>query len=663
MPLQPPILDDRSFEQIVSQAKLLIPRYAPTWTNQSETDPGITLMELFAWMTEMTLYRLNQVPQLNYIKFLQLLGIELKPAEPAHVDVTFNLTSSVLQTVIIPVGTQIAAAGSPPLVFETDEALIAMAAKLKAIQTYDGFSYSVATTANGAAGQWFYPFGPNAREGAALMLGFDALAGFTTDQINLAVTLYTSGMKPEGHNCDLDLTTLPVASTLAWESWDGRYWNPLSLDRDDSRGLTRSGHIYFEGPGAAAKRDILGNVKESLYWLRLRLQKNGYDVTPRLSSVVTNTVRATQGQTVRDEIVGGSTGLPDQIFTLASSPIITLPKPYTVPGVDGHTISVNTLQLEVDEGAGYLAWQQVDDFFASTPSDSHFVLNRTTAQVSFGDGSNGRIPVANPASPNSNIVARFYRFGGGSTGNVGSGAVQSLQTSITGVDSVTNSAVALGGSDEESLESAKLRAPQQLKSKGRAVTGDDFEYIAEQTPGVRIRRAKALPLYHPSYPDVPIPGVVTVIVVPESDQPNPIAGAATLAIVCAELNQHRLLTSEVYTVAATYRLVQVEALIVVAPNADLSVVKKSVETALTTFFHPLNGGPDGQGWPFGGTIFYSDVYRRVLDVDGVLRVQDSQMVIWLDNQRQQFCRDVSIQPGELLYSTGHQLSVTYQVSA
>jgi hypothetical protein len=663
MPLQAPILDDRTFEQIVSQAKLLIPRYAPTWTNQSETDPGITMMELFAWMTEMTIYRLNQVPQLNYIKFLQLLGIELKPAEPAHVDVTFTLASSALQTVIIPLGTQIAAAGSPPLVFETDEALVALGAKLKALQVYDGFSYSVVTTANGAAGQWFYPFGPNAREGAALMLGFDAPAGFTTDQINLAVTLYTSGMTPEGHNCDLDLSTLPVASTLVWEFWDGRYWNALSLDRDDSRAFTRSGHIYFEGPGLAAKSDILGNVKDSLYWFRVRLQQNGYDMTPRLSAVVTNTVSATQGQTVRDEIVGGSTGLPDQIFTLANSPIITLPTPYTLSGVDGGTISVTTVQLEVDEGAGYLAWQQVDDFFASGPADAHFVLNRTTAQVSFGDGSHGRIPVANPASPNSNIVARFYRFGGGSAANVGLGAVQSLQSSITGVDSVTNLAPALGGSDEESLDSAKLRAPQQLKSKGRAVTGDDFEYIAEQTPGVRIRRAKALPLYHPSYPDEPIPGVVTVIVVPESDAPNPIAGAATLAIVCAELNQHRLLTSEVYTIAATYRLVMVEAILIVAANADLSIVKKAVEASLTTFFHPLTGGTDGQGWPFGGTIFYSDVYRRVLDVDGVLRVQDNQLVIWLDNQRQQFCRDVPIQPGELLYSTGHQLSVTYQVSA
>jgi predicted phage baseplate assembly protein len=330
-----------------------------------------------------------------------------------------------------------------------------------------------------------------------------------------------------------------------------------------------------------------------------------------------------------------------------------------VTGVDAATITVLSVQLEVDEGSGSLAWQQVDDFFASGNSDAHFTLDRTTGRIAFGDGTNGRIPVANPVSPNTNIVARYYRFGGGASTNVAAGAVQSLQASVPGVESATNLQAAIGGSDEESLSSAKLRAPQELKSKNRAVTADDFEFIAEQTPGVRIRRANALPLHHPRFPGTPIPGVVTVIVVPESDAPNPIPGAATLAIVCAELNQHRLLTSEVYVVAPTYRLVRVEAILVVAPNADLSEVKNGVTTALTTFFHPLNGGADGQGWPFGGTIYYSDVYRRILDVPGVSRIQDNQLVVFLDNQRQQFCRDVPINPGELLYSTGHPISVTY----
>jgi predicted phage baseplate assembly protein len=661
MPLQAPILDDRTFDQILAQAKLLIPRYAPAWTNQSETDPGITLMELFAWMTEMLLYRMNQVPDRNYIKFLELLGITLTPARPAHAELTFTLTSSNVQTVIIPAGTQAASSdASPPLVFETDEALIALGAKLKALQSFDGFSYEVVTTANGAAGQWYYPFGLHAREGSALLLGFDSPVAFSTDQVNLAVSVYTEGLAPEGHHCDLDISALPVASTLVWEFWDGRFWNAISLDKDDSRALTRSGHVYFEGPGDKIKKDIMGNVTDtSLYWIRVRLAKNGYDMAPRLSAVLTNTVSATQAQTIRDEILGGSNGRPNQLFKLANTPVIERETPMTLTGADGLTVQVTSVEIDVDEGAGLQAWQEVEDFFSSGPDDPHFTLDRTTGEVQFGDGQFGRIPVANPANPNANIVASVYRFGGGKRGIVGTGSIKALQTFVDGVDSVTNLQPTLGGTDEESLSDAKLRAPQTLKSKNRAVTAEDFEFLAEQTPAVRIRRAKALPLVHPKFSGMPIPGVVTVIVVPESDAPNPIPGDATLALVCAHLNVHRLLTSEVYVVAPKYRLVQIDANIVVKPDSDLSVVKKAVEQALTGWFHPLTGGADETGWPFGGTIFYSDVYRVILQIPGVARLLDNQLVIWLDKQRQDFCRDVPLNDGELTYSLAHQISVSY----
>ena len=91
MPLQAPNLDDRTFAQIVSEAKTLIPRYAPEWTDHNESDPGITLVQLFAWMTEMLLYRVNRIPDRNYIAFLRLLGIELLPARPASAELTFTL--------------------------------------------------------------------------------------------------------------------------------------------------------------------------------------------------------------------------------------------------------------------------------------------------------------------------------------------------------------------------------------------------------------------------------------------------------------------------------------------------------------------------------------------------------------------------------------------
>ena len=76
MPLPTPTLDDRHFQDIVDQVKSMIPRYCPEWTDHNVSDPGVTLIELFAWMTDMLLYRVNQAPDKNYIKFLELIGIQ-----------------------------------------------------------------------------------------------------------------------------------------------------------------------------------------------------------------------------------------------------------------------------------------------------------------------------------------------------------------------------------------------------------------------------------------------------------------------------------------------------------------------------------------------------------------------------------------------------------
>src|SRR5579884_1016916 len=174
MPLPAPNLDDRQYSDILAQAKSLIPRYAPAWTDYNESDPGIALLELFSWMTEMVIYRLNQVPDLNYIKFLEMAGITLTPAQPAHAELTFTLARPDLGSVDIPMTTQVATAGSggnPPIVFETDQPLTALSAALKAVQSFDGNAYAVQTTKNTTAGQWFYPFGAHARAGSALALG------------------------------------------------------------------------------------------------------------------------------------------------------------------------------------------------------------------------------------------------------------------------------------------------------------------------------------------------------------------------------------------------------------------------------------------------------------------------------------------------------------
>src|SRR5262249_11918216 len=144
----------------------------------------------------------------------------------------------------------------------------------------------------------------------------------------------------------------------------------------------------------------------------------------------------------------------------------------------------------------------------------------------------------------------------------------------------------------------------------------DFEYMATQAPGANVIRAKALPLFHPNFPLGPIPGVVTVIVVPNSEAPNPTPNQTTLRAVCQYLDTHRLLTSEVYVVGPTYRKIKVQTNLIVQPGSDLATVKNAVADALTKFFSPLAGGNNKTGWPFGGEIFFSDVYRIIIQTPG-----------------------------------------------
>ena len=305
-------------------------------------------------------------------------------------------------------------------------------------------------------------------------------------------------------------------------------------------------------------------------------------------------------------------------------------------------------------------WEEVDDFYHSTPDDPHFALNYNTGAVRFGDGERGRIPLANLANRNGNVVARAYRFGGGKAGNVGARRVSDLQSFVESVRTVTNERPAYGGNDEESVDEAKRRAPAELKSRERAVTAEDFELLARATPGAQVKRAKALPLVHPRFKGAQIPGTVTVIVVPENDAPNPTPSETTQRLVCAHLDRHRLLTTEVHVVPPTYRKVRIEGDIVARPQADLAEVKRAVETNLERFFHPLRGGEDGTGWPFGQDISYSDLSRTVLQTEGVDRIENSELTIWLDDERQPFCRDVPLEPDVLLYSDRHHIRVSYR---
>jgi predicted phage baseplate assembly protein len=641
-----PKIDNRRFEDILAEVRTRIPRYTPEWTDFNDTDPGITLAQLFAWMCDLLLYRMALVPELNYLKFLQLIGIELAPAQSATADVTFPVKPTFTDAfTVVPMLTQISAQspdGTTPIVFETERPLFALRASLAAVQILDGYSFFDITEANTNADVGFEPFGPAAAQDSALMLGFDFDDAFPEVELNLAVFAVEAASSENFVSCGLPAAQLITTSQVSWEYWNGSEWRKLSLLKDDTQAFLRSGHIYLKTPPAGSMaKAVIGTVPTSLFWIRARLLRSAFDRVPEILAIRTNTVEARQAETVSDEVLGGSTGEPNQVVRLVHAPVLS-----------------DTLVVEIDEGSGSEVWTEVPDFFGSSAQDRVYVLNATTGEVRFGDGTLGAIPVANVENSTANIVARSYRFGGGKLGNVAARAINTLVTTVTGVadDGVGNLLAAVNGRDEQSIDDAKQRAALVLRSQSRAVTVQDFEELARQAGNVR--RAKALPLYHPRFPEARIPGVVTVVVVPDNDLPNPMPSEGTIRSVCDYLNQRRLLTAEVYVIPPTYMEVQIVVEAIAADTADAADLKLAIEESLVTYFHPLKGGDDGLGWPFGGDIFFSKVYGRVLSVPGVQRVQ--KLLIRLDGEEAPECRDVPIPGVALLFSTTHEVQVNYE---
>src|SRR5579875_2859861 len=138
MALPAPNLDDRTFQDIVDETKRLIPRYCPEWTNHNLSDPGVALIELFAWMSEMMLFRMNQVPDRLYTKFLDLVGIQPFPPSVARSDLPFWLSTALEHPLLVPSGTEVGTAvGSlgEPVVFSTTEDLVIAPPRLVSAKT------------------------------------------------------------------------------------------------------------------------------------------------------------------------------------------------------------------------------------------------------------------------------------------------------------------------------------------------------------------------------------------------------------------------------------------------------------------------------------------------------------------------------------------------
>jgi predicted phage baseplate assembly protein len=244
-----------------------------------------------------------------------------------------------------------------------------------------------------------------------------------------------------------------------------------------------------------------------------------------------------------------------------------------------------------------------------------FEVDRDAGRLRFGDGLTGRVP--RPRETTIPNVSIDYAVGGGEQGNLGAGL--GWVHEATGL-AVANLVDVSGGAEPETPRAASERIASALRRPTRAIVAADYEELALTTPGLAIRRAHAAVGYSSLSPCIPVPGMVTVFVVPFAPRedanelvedayvatPQPDPGA--LLEMRARLDNARLVTHEVCVRGPLYRAARVK-IEIVADTGEPAELRRVVAKRVARYLDPLVGGDDGAGWPFGEPLRQSAILR------------------------------------------------------
>jgi len=431
-------------------------------------------------------------------------------------------------------------------------------------------------------------------------------------------------------------------------------WKKLDV-YDGTEGLTERGIVSLTFPGPTTAFERFG---ASRHWIRARVTRDEFvtDVSrsgraeeavaeraraapteteaesrdpPTLTGVHPNTQWAYNERSVV-EVLGSSDGSPTQTFRCDNTPVtdaaVWVNEAGALSSAERRTLERSHRdRVRRDGEAFWVRWHEVSDFLDSDDASRHYRLDRSSGQVMFGDGREGAIPPSGERN-----VELAYQSGGGTDGNVSAGSITDLRSSIQHIDAVTNRKPSDGGTDIESLEETVVRAPRQLKNRGRAVSAEDFEQIAKEAS-----RQLATVRCEPELDEAGgrTPGWVTLLIIPRErrERPTPslelrqrvrdaVSERAPVSLVGDE--QTRIVVR-----GPDYATVSVETTIETRGVESITNLKKTVEDALDGFFHPLTGGKNGDGWEFGAAPRLSQLSTFIEETAGVDRVSDIAMVL------------------------------------
>lgn len=674
MPLEMPGLEELDFAALLAEAKRRIPAHTPEWTNfEVESDPGITLVQLFAFLAEGIVYRANRVPERNRTKFLQLLGIPLRPAAAARGLLAVRNERGPLAALVLEPGVAVAAGRigfvtEDPLTVLPVEGLAlvkraldaadprraALEAQHEAVRVAAALaSGDPAPSASGVTLR-FYETEPMRQPTAA-----DPQPALDLDDPSLLDgAAYLALLAPP--NADVAL----VRAALANRTLSVGVVPALAAELPALRPVALGGaartplpQLVFDIPnpstgGASWRRleaeaapDLLGEVGVA----RLRLPAAAEllpfafdDPTlegtgaypPRLEDEAL-APRLVTWLRIRVDRPAGSDGtaagrggrlawIGINAARLRQAVPVVAEDVGTGTGESDQVLRLarvpvlpETLVLQSTVGDGpRIAWRQVEDLLTAAPGEPVFQLDPESGELRFGDGMRG---LAAPA------LARFtasYSQGGGREGNVAIGAINSsADPRLQGGFRLANPVPSWGGDEGETQAEAERQIPAQLRHRDRLVSEQDFHDVTLRTPGADVGRAEVLPLFDPNAPGTARPGAVTVLAIPRFDATRPlwpVPDRLFLGTVCAHLGPRRLITTELHVrgpaYVATYLSLGIRPRRGFAADAVLEAVRARMRAYLSAL---PPGGPEETGWPLGRALLPQELEAVATRVPGV----------------------------------------------
>ncbi len=608
------ILDNKEFKDFMDEAKAKIPALSVEWTDFNITDPGITILEILAWSQDINIYKLSKITEKHLYKYLNLLNTTPEPANPSSTMITIKSD----KFLTIPENTEIKCISSGKFVsfITTQETKIQNSEIKKLIFNNERGLNEYSLNKSSSLPEYFYLFGEETKRNNLFYIGFNKPL---KDTFSIGIELYEEDLPEKSFHNKEKINFIPDVE-IEWSYWDGKNWETLEIIKDNTNKFYKSGTVILslEKKIEMKLKKIPVNSKEQFYFLKCKLKKPDYEISPRVKAIFINAVNVIQKEKHENENLGKSNGFPNQIFFLKNTPVTS----------DEVVIKVN----------GEI-WKETKDLKHHSHKEKVFYINRNTGEIQFGDNINGKVP-----SPYSEITATYFSTLG-EEGNINEGSL--WKSDIDNIK-ISNPFPAKKGKNPETLKEAFLKVKKDLKIPYQCVTAEDFEYIALNTPDLRVARAKAY--------QVDNKNLVNVIVVPFSFKRKPYPSKNFIKTVCIHIEKHRLITTDVNVLPPEYAEISTSANIKVKEDFNTETVLNTAYENLEKFFNPVFGWKNGKGWKFGYPVYLSDIYEILENTEGIECVFNLQV-----SSKGAFLRyekgNIILKPYALTVSGKHNLTV------